>query len=95
MPRVWENHFNHKTLLLLVFLTMEIGVVMGRILDPLFDYEYWNELGYITGLGRDYPHPKRAHLYRLRQATRSITNPTTLPNPRSKRPGITIGAVWF
>ena len=27
-------------------------------------YQYWNKLGYITGLGRDYPHPKKAHLYR-------------------------------
>ena len=37
---------------------------MKATLDELFNYEYWNERGYITGLGRDYPHPKKAHLYR-------------------------------
>jgi hypothetical protein len=30
----------------------------------LFSYPYWNERGFIPGLGRDFPHPKRAHLYR-------------------------------
>lgn len=32
--------------------------------DELFNYEYWNKLGYIPGLGRDFPYPKKSHLYR-------------------------------
>jgi hypothetical protein len=32
--------------------------------EELFTHKYWNERGYITGLGRDYPRPKKAHLYR-------------------------------
>jgi hypothetical protein len=37
---------------------------MKATFDELYTYQYWNEHGYITGLGRDYPHPKRSHLYR-------------------------------
>lgn len=37
---------------------------MNASVEELFTYEYWMERGYITGLGRDYPHPKRSHLYR-------------------------------
>ena len=33
-------------------------------IDELFGHEYWNKHGYITGLGRDHPAPKRSHLYR-------------------------------
>jgi hypothetical protein len=32
--------------------------------EELFGHEYWNTHGYITGLGRDYPHPNKSHLYR-------------------------------
>lgn len=29
-----------------------------------WSYQYWNALGFIPGLGRDFPHPKKSHLYR-------------------------------
>ena len=32
--------------------------------DQLFSSGYWNERGYVVGLGRDHPHPKKSHLYR-------------------------------
>jgi len=32
--------------------------------DELFSYKYWNALGYVPGLGRDFPHPPKSHLYR-------------------------------
>jgi hypothetical protein len=31
--------------------------------EELFSYEYWNKLGFIAGLERDYPYHKKAHLY--------------------------------
>lgn len=32
--------------------------------EELFSYEYWNELGYLPGLGRNFPHPEKSHLYK-------------------------------
>ncbi len=32
--------------------------------DEKFTYEYWNKLGFVVGLGRDFPHPKKSHIYR-------------------------------
>lgn len=37
---------------------------MTASFDEIYSHEYWNALGYITGLGRDFPHPKKSHLYR-------------------------------
>lgn len=37
---------------------------MGFKFPEMFEVEYWNALGYLPGLGRDFPYPPKAHLYR-------------------------------